>query len=493
MKRITDLDKKLKISKIAISLLISFAICLLATLVTTFVALAIFTSDFSQQWHGENLPRTIGFLFSNLFLFLILFVLMQAFDKPHAKSLKNFVIVVIVISITFISSIFVVDFMNPYAMPIAFCGLMIAILISPKSGVIASIATSMFLMLSTLYQSNLSVYSASSFAMAIVSNTIASILVVYLTSKRYTRLKFLAYALVAGMASIPLVLMSTLASGIYNIQLLTNIIWALCSNFIAVLLFMPMLALFESAFNIADDFRLDEICNLNQPLLKKLASEAPGTFNHSLVVGTIAESCAMAIGENPRLAKAGAYYHDIGKLKAPIYFIENQSDYNPHDELIPEVSVSMITSHTMFGEILGKQYKLPNEIIAIIKEHHGTAPVSYFYQKALNLTEETLAVDNYVYPGPKPSTKISAIIMIADTVEAAFRAYMPPSKEEFVQKIDDLIFEKMKAGQFDDCPITLQDLENVKETIINVLPSVHHSRINYDAFKKKKSILQKKG
>jgi membrane-associated HD superfamily phosphohydrolase len=140
----------------------------------------------------------------------------------------------------------------------------------------------------------------------------------------------------------------------------------------------------------------------------------------------------------------------------------------------------------MFGEILNKQHRLPAEIVKISKEHHGTAPVGYFYRKAQKLTEGTLPVDNYVYPGPKPSSKVSAIIMIADTAEAALRAQMPDTKKEFVAKIEALIDEKLRLGQFDDCPITLRELSKIKQTIINVLPSIHHSRINYDAKPTKK-------
>ncbi|MEG2688545.1 MAG: HD domain-containing protein, partial [Clostridia bacterium] len=176
-----------------------------------------------------------------------------------------------------------------------------------------------------------------------------------------------------------------------------------------------------------------------------------------------------------------AYYHDIGKLKAPVYFSENQSTYNPHDELIPEVSVSMITSHTVFGEILAKQYRLPPEIVAICREHHGTTPVGYFYRKALTLTEEGgLAVDNYKYSGPMPQTKIAAIIMISDTVEAALRSYMPDTKEEFEKRINKLVDEKLELRQFDECPITMSDIWKIKRTIIEVLPSIHHSRVSYD-------------
>ena len=141
----------------------------------------------------------------------------------------------------------------------------------------------------------------------------------------------------------------------------------------------------------------------------------------------------------------------------------------------------MITSHTVFGEILAKQYRLPPEIVAVCREHHGTSPVGYFYRKALNLTEEgDLSVSNYIYPGPKPQTKIAAIVMIADTVEAACRAYMPDTQEGFVERVNKLVDEKLQLGQFDECPITMKDLSVIKTTIIETLPQVQHGRVSYE-------------
>ena len=285
----------------------------------------------------------------------------------------------------------------------------------------------------------------------------------------------------ASFVSVPLVVISTMAIGDVSMEILFNIAWSYGGNLSAVIVSLPFCAIFEGIFNIADDFKLNELTALSHPLLKRLASEAPGTFNHSLVVGNLAEACAEAIGENPHLARCAAYYHDVGKLKAPVYFSENQSTYNPHDELIPEVSVSMITSHTLFGEILAKQYRLPKEIIAICREHHGTTPVGYFYRKALSLTEEgELPTVDYTYSGPKPQSKVGAIIMIADTIEAACRSYMPDTKEEFVARINKLVDEKLALGQFDECPITIKDINTIKETIIDVLPSIHHSRVSYE-------------
>ncbi len=285
----------------------------------------------------------------------------------------------------------------------------------------------------------------------------------------------------------PLVIAATLAGGDTSINLFWNFVYSYGAAVAAAVIFMPLVAIFEGIFNIADDFRLSELCNLSNPLLKRLASEAPGTFNHSLVVGNLAEACASAIGENPNMARCAAYYHDIGKLKAPLYFSENQSSYNPHDELIPEVSVSMITSHTLFGEILARQNRLPSEIVAICRQHHGTAPVGYFYRKALSLKEDgELAVNKYTYAGPKPQTKIAAIIMIADTIEAAMRAYTPDTREEYVNRINRLVDEKIELRQFDECPITMGDIAVIKNTIIEVLPSIHHRRVDYDKRKRER-------
>ena len=457
---------------------------ILATFAITLFALSIFSENFVAEFQNERIPITVGLFLSNYFVLLCLFLSLAVFDNKAFKNTSDFVLITIVIVITYAICLAAIDFLNVYAMPIALCGLLIGILLSTRSAICSVTGLSMLVAVSCIFRGGFSEFTTLSIITAVICNLISSISIIYFITRHLTRIKFIIYALVAGLISLPLVVAATIATGILNIQMLYNVLWAIGANLLSILLFMPLLAVFESIFNIADDFRLDEICNLNQPLLKRLASEAPGTFNHSLVVGTLAESCAMAINDNPRLAKACAYYHDVGKLKAPIYFVENQSNYNPHDELIPEVSVSMITSHTMFGEILNKQYRLPAEIVKVSKEHHGTSSVSYFYQKALKLTEGTLSQDNFVYPGPKPSSKISAIIMIADTAEAAFRAYMPPTKEEFLVKIDALIDDKMKQGQFDECPITLEEISKIKQTIINVMPSVHHTRISYETEKK---------
>ncbi|MEG1529331.1 MAG: HDIG domain-containing protein, partial [Clostridia bacterium] len=423
-----------------------------------------------------------GSFISNFLLVAVLFLGVHFNSRESGRPVLNFILALIMCAITYISCLAASGYLNIYAMPVALVTLVLIVLLDKRTTILATAIVAIMLVVSFMFNSEEASKLLLSQAIAsIVCNSLGAVSINFFSDRHYTRLKFLLVSFVAAMSVFPFVIASTLAGGIYTITILWNMIYSYGANVAAILVFMPLVAIFEGIFNIADDFRLNELCNLSNPLLKRLASEAPGTFNHSLVVGNLAEACATAIDENPNLARCAAYYHDIGKLKAPVYFSENQSTYNPHDELIPEVSVSMITSHTVFGEILAKQYRLPPEIVAICREHHGTTPVGYFYRKALTLTEEGgLAVDNYKYAGPMPQTKIAAIIMISDTVEAALRSYMPDTKEEFEKRINKLVDEKLELRQFDECPITMSDIWKIKSTIIEVLPSIHHSRVSYD-------------
>ncbi|MGN0796053.1 MAG: HDIG domain-containing metalloprotein [Christensenellales bacterium] len=458
--------------------LLSQIAVLICTAVVSVVTIFLISS-IEAELQKASATTVVGIVLSNVLLFETLYVSLFIFNPTKLVKTSQYLIVSIIITITFVLCSVLFRYCSPFAMPIQLCAILLCILVGMKSGTIGVLNLVFIILVNLVLRGACIGSDIITITAAVVGNLLSGVAMIYLASKHYTRIKFLLYCLLAGICCIPYIIVLSISMGIADISLLFNVLWGLLSSAISIILYFPLVILFEAIFNTTDDFRLDELCRLDQPLLKRLASEAPGTFNHSLVVGNLAESCAIAIGENSRLAKAAAYYHDVGKLKAPIYFIENQSNYNPHDELIPEVSVSMITSHTMFGEILGKQYRLPLSICKICLEHHGTSPVGYFYQKALLLSEGNADKTNFSYQGPKPSTKVSAIIMIADTVEAATRAYMPPTKEEFVQRINSLVDEKLNLGQFDECPITMEELTVIKNTIINVLPSIHHSRVTY--------------
>lgn len=465
--------------------------CIAGVLIATaiLVVFAIFMiNDFSEAFSKSSASATTG---RTVAIFMVMFVFMLAMytrDVKDDKCVRNYWIAVMTITLSVILSIIMSKAWNMYAMPIAFAALVVLEIINPRASMISVAATSVLIVLSYLFSLNPDDNRMMLMLSSVVCNSLSACAVCFFAHKHYTRFRFLLMAILVPLCAQPLVIMSSLAIKRVSIDILWNVLFCYGSGVLSAMLFMPVVALFEGIFNIADDFRLSELCNLSNPLLKRLASEAPGTFNHSLVVGTIAEACASAIGENPNLARCAAYYHDIGKLKAPLYFSENQSDYNPHDELIPEVSVSMITSHTLFGEILAKQNRLPSEIVGICRQHHGTAPVSYFFNKANNLQEEgTLAQDNYTYAGPKPQSKIAAIIMICDTVEAAIRSFTPETREGYFKRIEMLVDDKIRLRQFDECPITLGDIAIIKKTLMESLVGMHHGRIDYDKKKRSKA------
>jgi len=246
---------------------------------------------------------------------------------------------------------------------------------------------------------------------------------------------------------------------------------------------MALLPFLESAFNRLTVFRLRELTSVSAPLLRRLRAEAPGTFNHSSIVAQLAETCALAIGENAELARAAAYYHDVGKLKQPECFTENQMGYNLHDELTPELSADIIRSHAKDGYDLLTSMHMPKEIADVAREHHGTLPIKYFYDKAMRLSGGDANIRDYSYLGPTPTTKISAIIMIADAAEAAARALKERSPEAVERVVRLIIEERMDLDQFSDCNITMRQLTTIKQTIVEALTGVHHHRVKYPAIR----------
>ncbi len=242
-----------------------------------------------------------------------------------------------------------------------------------------------------------------------------------------------------------------------------------------------LLIFFERFFKITTDLTLLELSNFDRPLLKELARKAPGTFNHSMTMGTLAETAAETIGANPLLARVGAYYHDIGKTITPQNFVENQlNNQNIHENLSPEESVSLIIRHVNEGIGLAMENNLPREIVDFIPMHHGTTTISYFYEKAKKLYgEEKVKIEDYKYPGPKPNTKETAIIMLADGCESAVRSIDEPDPVKVENLIDKIIKSRIDDGQLDEAPITFSDINKIKEAFISILLGQHHRRIRY--------------
>ena len=255
----------------------------------------------------------------------------------------------------------------------------------------------------------------------------------------------------------------------------------------STVIFRAILPVFEWLFNCLTVYRLRELTSHDARLLKKLRDEAPGTFNHSVSVAQLAESCASALGENADYARAAAYYHDVGKLHQPEYFTENQGEYNLHDELTPELSADIIRSHAHDGYELIRSHRLPQFLADVALQHHGTLPIRYFYAKALKMTDGQLNVEDFSYSGPKPQTRIAAIIMIADAAEATVRALPDRTQETVEEAVRKIIEERMELEQFSDCDITMYDLATIRRTIVDTLTGVYHHRVNYPNIRYKRS------
>lgn len=244
-----------------------------------------------------------------------------------------------------------------------------------------------------------------------------------------------------------------------------------------------LLPAFESVFRVHSDLKLQEISNLNHPLLRKMIVEAPGTYHHSIVVSTLAEGAAEAVGANSLLVRVGAYYHDIGKMKKPQYFIENQKKgKNKHDKLAPSMSALIVSSHVKDGVELARKNKLNPLIINFIKEHHGTTLMKYFYQRAkerenpeVHLIEESY----YRYAGPKVQSKETAILLLADSVEAAARSLPEPNVSRLQGLVEKIITEKLMEGELEDCHLTLKDLNNIGRVFVRILTGIFHCRVEY--------------
>jgi cyclic-di-AMP phosphodiesterase PgpH len=250
---------------------------------------------------------------------------------------------------------------------------------------------------------------------------------------------------------------------------------------ICAMIVMPSARIFEMVFGEITNFTLLELSDSSQPLLKRLVMEAPGTYHHSIIVSNLAESAADAIGAHGLLARVGAYYHDIGKLEKPAYFTENQMIAgNKHDDLEPSMSRLVILNHIKEGVELAKEYRLNQKIIDFIPEHHGTSLIHYFYQRALAEGDaEEIGEQEYRYPGPKPRSKETAIVMLADSVEGATRAldeHTPQKIEDVVRKV---INNKFIDGQLDECNLTLREIDTIASTFVRVLSAMYHGRVKY--------------
>lgn len=364
--------------------------------------------------------------------------------------------------------------------PFALCALILSLIVSGKCGFFANFVIIMLCFMQDINWQTEATLATENFFYLLFGGVIEAVVVSFVLGRHYRRSRYLLIGLVLGLIS---VLTATISFVMFEDDWLWDVyaIKAACSlgsGLIGTMLMFVFVPLLEKIFNVSSVFRFSEIATSDSELMRKLFEKAPGTYNHSLTVATYVEACAAAIGQSAVMARAAAYYHDIGKMKNPSYFSENQfAGINPHDSMTPEASVSMIKYHTLNGLAIAKEYGLPKEVQAAIIEHHGTMPIKYFYLKAQKYTDGRLPYDGYCYDGPKPTNKISAILMICDASEAALRAHGDKSNVEKI--VDDIVAERLAFDQFSNCDISMKEIDIIKSTIITTFTGIRHERVSY--------------
>jgi putative nucleotidyltransferase with HDIG domain len=270
-----------------------------------------------------------------------------------------------------------------------------------------------------------------------------------------------------------------LVDGAIGTVLLRRAIWGLVAGVASVLVVTLILPILETIFSVTTDITLLELADLNRPILRRLMLEAPGTYHHSLVVGSLAEAGAAAIGGNPLLGRVGAYYHDIGKIEKAEYYVENQSSARSrHEKLSPTMSCLIIEAHVREGADIARKERLPKAIVDAILEHHGTTLMSFFYHKAREADPGAEERD-FRYPGPKPRSKETAVLMLADAVEAAARSLTEPTPSRIRGVVTRILDARVKDGQLDESPLTFEDLARTRESFIPILTALFHARVDY--------------
>lgn len=416
-----------------------------------------------------------------VFLFYIYLYRHNIYNKP-----SMFLLVFIVMGIVILASaaIYQVDSVNSFIVPIAVAPIILTIIFDSRVGLMSTISLAM---ITGIIHDNSFEY--------VIATTVACSLGVFSVRDIKNRSQFFFTTPGVVMGSY-LVVLAGFALARYSgwEQYSADLVFVII-NSIFILFTYPLILLIEKLFKITTDFTLLELGDTNLPLMKSLMNVAPGTFHHSLQVANLAESAASDIGANALLCRVGAMYHDIGKMEKPGYFIENQNKANDHDKLKPKMSALVIKAHVSDGVKKAHEYNLPNVIIDFIKTHHGTSLIKYFYGKAQN-QKETIPEEDFRYDGPIPFTREQGILMLADGVEAASRSMKDPNYSKLENLINRLVDDHINDGQLSNCPLTFKQIRIIKQSFLNILVGVYHSRIEYpdknDKNSKAKSSKEKK-
>ncbi len=356
-----------------------------------------------------------------------------------------------------------------YLYPVAFLPIVLTILFDIEVGLLSTIVLAVLLGMMHRFDFTLSF-------MTVVVGTVA----VFSSRQVRRRAQFFRIMLFTAFTYALFILVVENLRLAPSADLITEMAFGLGNGFACAILAIAFLPIFESLFGITTDITLLELSDLNHPLLKRLALEAPGTYHHSIIVGNLSEAAAKAINANSLLTRVGAYYHDLGKMEIPEYFVENQlSTKSKHESLTPSMSALILSSHVKKGRALGEAADIPDDVLNFIEEHHGTMVQKYFYDKALKAGASEEDVDKFRYPGPKPQTRETGIAMLADAVEAASRTLENPSPARIDNLIQRIINDRFESGELDQCPLTLRDLAKIKRAFAQVIIAAFHHRVEY--------------
>lgn len=433
-----------------------------------------------SRWY--NAVGTV--LFVGIFFFILVTYLQYHQPEIFSCNIRLFLLAVIIISTLLLTRLISHIPLNPdkpfwqYFIIIPMCSMLIAIMMDKELAIITSMLMSVLV---TVVARQSIPYTATILFGCIVSIQSAMGLL--------HRWEFIRAGIFTGIAYVLAILMVNLLK-FYSQEILPwrlmgyQALGGFVSGLGCAMIVSICLPILEKIFNVTTNIRLLELSDLNHPLLKRMITEAPGTYHHSIVVSNMAEDAAAAIGANSLLAKVGGYFHDIGKITKPEYFVENAwfEEESRHEKLLPTMSNLVITAHVKDGNQLANRYRLPNAITDIINEHHGTSLVYYFYKQA----EISAAVEgtevreaDFRYPGPRPHTKESGIILLADAIEAASKTLVKPTPPKIEELVKDISNEKINDGQLDECGLTFSDINKIRERFTHILTGILHKRVEY--------------
>ncbi len=466
-------------------------------LLTGIAALMLLGGEFShiRQYMSEWGANYLYALFSVFLIVVIMYFYFYFEDKRMISNGKNITLLFGVLDVYFVISFLMGEKMDLYARPVAFVALMVFVLVGRRDAIFMNIISALLMFVVDTFTGSISTHPYEYYSSLLISFS-AGMIAIFFCNRAKTRFSVVAIGIfivipidfIIFLLEVSTLLDSaTITEATTFSRIMERMGYGLLGGVTSAIIFLAVLPLFEGIFNCLTVFRLRELTSSDAKVLKKLKAEAPGTYNHSVMVAQLAEACAAAIGEDVDHARAAALYHDVGKLHNPEHFTENQGDYNLHDELTPELSADIIRSHAHDGYSLIKNHHLPAFLADVALEHHGTMPIRYFYAKALKLTDGELNIEDFSYLGPKPQTKIAAIVMICDASEAAVRATGSRSPEMAEKAIRSVIEERMDLEQFAECDITMADLTKIREALVDTLSGVYHHRIKYPNIKYKRS------